>query len=176
MASQKIACPRCGHRRRVRHDNTRAECMDCRRADRTPGPEHALEGGYWVNVGGISRYRFYDQETAPPPRPKRRYERRTEHGSVGGYRRHKRNDETPCDECTVAMRAHWREYKTPTSDGQRQPLSPCGTYNAWKRHKRHGEEPCGPCVEASREYSRNYRRKARATTQPEQQSEMREAA
>lgn len=64
MASLHIACPRCGRRRKVRHDNVRAECMDCRRASHIPGPEDALEGGYWVTTGGVSRYHFYDRETA----------------------------------------------------------------------------------------------------------------
>ena len=65
MASQTVACPRCGRRRRVRHDRVRAECMDCRRAQYAPDPADALEGGYWeIGVGGISRYHFYESETA----------------------------------------------------------------------------------------------------------------
>lgn len=64
MASQTIACPRCGRRRRVRHDRTDAPCRDCVRAERVSGAEDALEGGYWITERGISRYHFYERETA----------------------------------------------------------------------------------------------------------------
>lgn len=64
MPSQMIACPRCGKPRRVRHDRVDALCRDCVRGTYTPGPEDALEGGYWVTKRGVSRYHFYDRKTA----------------------------------------------------------------------------------------------------------------
>lgn len=64
MASQTVACPRCGRDRRVRHDRVHQMCRDCMRDIREPGPDDALEGGYWVTTGGISRYHFYESETA----------------------------------------------------------------------------------------------------------------
>lgn len=32
-------------------------------------------------------------------------------GTTGGYMRHRRRRETPCDECSAAQRAYWREYR-----------------------------------------------------------------
>jgi hypothetical protein len=64
MASQTIPCPRCGKSRRVRRDRLDAICRDCVRATYTPGADDALEGGYWITERGVSRYRFYETETA----------------------------------------------------------------------------------------------------------------
>lgn len=159
MSSPLLPCPRCGKIRKVR-GRANNPCMDCRRADNfTYGPQHALTGGRW-ETRGLTQ--VWVGAPVQPEKPKRSYLKHDEHGSVAGYRRHQNHDTEPCDECREAMRHHWRLYANRARNGNKLPLSPCGTYNAYVRHRRHGEEPCDECLQAFRAYTREYRRRARA--------------
>lgn len=60
-------------------------------------------------------------------------------GTRIGYREHLRNDEPPCEDCTIAYN---REKVQPA------PPQPCGTGSAYSRHRRRGETPCDACKAA----------------------------
>lgn len=85
-------------------------------------------------------------------------------GTTGGYARHQRLGETPCDECRFA-RAEWQRFYRA---GGRKPrkVAACGTIAGYKRHHANGDEPCEPCREANRQRSRDYKERAEAHSAP----------
>lgn len=77
------------------------------------------------------------------------------HGTMRGYRRHRRRRETACEDCRRACRLASAERRK-RNRGQR-PQKPCGTEAAYHRHRRSWEEPCEACRAAHRTYVREYR-------------------
>ena len=74
-------------------------------------------------------------------------------GTRGGYRRHKRQGEDPCEDCIQALHAYQESERR--KKGQK-PFRPavCGTLGGYGRHARNGEEPCDDCKEAKSADSR----------------------
>jgi hypothetical protein len=88
-------------------------------------------------------------------------------GTYAGYRRHKRNTTTPCDDCQEAARAYWRDYDEARKTAPKRiyGFNPdrCGTYAGWARHRQHKTPVCEPCRLATNQYMADYRaRKATA--------------
>lgn len=79
-------------------------------------------------------------------------------GTMAAYRRHRRNNEQPCEACRFANSVYLRDYRRKRKQGAavRTP-KPCGTIAAYRRHLYKGEPPCEACRTASRERSRNTR-------------------
>lgn len=88
-------------------------------------------------------------------------------GTGGGYFRHRRAGEKPCDACRTAhsardaaneQRRRARERLVP-----RQPpedTGACGTGKGYQRHHARGQEACEPCTAAKTEQSRQCKTKA----------------
>lgn len=80
-------------------------------------------------------------------------------GTRAAYVRHRRNGETPCDECRAAN----RQLSAADRRAQGIPERPepvCGSYAGWFRHRRNNEPPCDPCENAARTYwRRSWRRR-----------------
>ena len=76
------------------------------------------------------------------------------HGTMRGYKRHRRRDEPACAPCREACRLASAERRRRK---RTQVVKPCGTEAAYHRHVRRFEEPCEPCREAHRTYVREYR-------------------
>lgn len=84
-------------------------------------------------------------------------------GTVAAFVRHRRNGETPCDDCREARRVDGTARKR--AKGSRPRRRPdCGTDGGYQRHQRDQETPCERCIQAHRDYqnTNNRRRKARA--------------
>ncbi|MFF2571131.1 hypothetical protein [Streptomyces sp. NPDC058084] len=80
------------------------------------------------------------------------------HGTLRGYRRHRRRGEAACEACREACRL-----ESAARRKRRRVQKPCGTEAAYHRHLRAWEEPCEPCRQAHRTYVREYRdRRSRA--------------
>jgi hypothetical protein len=75
-------------------------------------------------------------------------------GTTGGYQRHLRLKETPCDECRHAIAAYQRLYRAGFTRARRAPA--CGTTGGYRRHHANSETPCEPCREANRQRQRDY--------------------
>ena len=74
-------------------------------------------------------------------------------GTNGGWYRHTRAGQKPCDPCREAYNAKRRTRSTP-----RPPLKPCGTPAAYSRHYARGEKPCEECTQAHNELHAQIRR------------------
>lgn len=74
------------------------------------------------------------------------------HGTLRGYRRHRRRKESACAACREACR---REAAARRKRARAE--KPCGTEAAYHRHLRRWEKPCADCKAAHRLYMRNYR-------------------
>lgn len=85
-------------------------------------------------------------------------------GTTGGYARHQRLNETPCDECRFA-RAEWQRFYRAGGKKPRK-VAACGTIAGYKRHHANGDEPCEPCREANRERQRDAKERAEAHSAP----------
>jgi hypothetical protein len=101
-------------------------------------------------------------------------------GTNAAYRRHKANNETPCDPCINAgremsriksrreraARVLARNNGEPIIRGPRkkdpETLLPCGTNAAYRRHMDAGEPSCAPCRDAERIRSADARSKREA--------------
>lgn len=76
-------------------------------------------------------------------------------GTMTGYRRHRRNGEDACPECTTAARAEWfaqdeaRRQAKGAPRATRRTKAACGTRSGYMRHRRLGETACGPCKAAN---------------------------
>ncbi|MFJ2752739.1 hypothetical protein [Streptomyces sp. NPDC087297] len=81
------------------------------------------------------------------------------HGTVRGYKRHRRRDESACVSCREACRLAAAERRKRA--GRREP-KPCGTEAAYHRHVRRFEPPCEPCRQAHRDAERERRKQAAA--------------
>ncbi|MEU2455891.1 hypothetical protein ABZ605_38105 [Streptomyces sp. NPDC012765] len=81
------------------------------------------------------------------------------HGTVRGYKRHRRRNESACAACREACRLVAAERRK--REGRREP-KPCGTEAAYHRHVRRFETPCEPCRLAHRDAGRERRRRAAA--------------
>lgn len=86
-------------------------------------------------------------------------------GTRAGYRAHRLEKETACDDCKAANSAYTVEY------AQRRKMrkiktgftrDKCGTYSGYSAHRRYAVPMCGPCKEAGAQYSRERRAKASA--------------
>ncbi|MCZ0983868.1 hypothetical protein O1L60_44705 [Streptomyces diastatochromogenes] len=77
------------------------------------------------------------------------------HGTMRGYRRHRRRRETACEDCRRACRLASAERRKRNRVERKK--KPCGTEAAYHRHLRAWEEPCEPCRTAHRAYVREYR-------------------
>lgn len=82
------------------------------------------------------------------------------HGTVRGYRRHRRRDEPACSRCREACRL---EAAARRQRAGRRPLAPCGTEAAYHRHLRRWEEPCPPCRTAHKQYASERRNRGAAS-------------
>ncbi|GAA1110604.1 hypothetical protein [Streptomyces javensis] len=76
------------------------------------------------------------------------------HGTMRGYRRHRRRREPACGPCREACRL-----ESAARRKRSRVQKPCGTEAAYHRHLRRWEEPCQPCREAHRAYVRAYRKR-----------------
>ncbi|MFD6541193.1 hypothetical protein [Streptomyces goshikiensis] len=81
------------------------------------------------------------------------------HGTLRGYRRHRRRDEPACSRCREACRL---EAVARRKRAGRRPLAPCGTEAAYHRHLRRWEEPCPACRTAHRQYASERRNRTAA--------------
>ena len=95
--------------------------------------------------------------------PDRKPHQPPKYGTRGGYRRHLRIGEEPCEPCSQASRdyANSRNRKKgiPALAPRARRLAPCGTTSAYRRHLRDGETPCDACLAASRNYATGLRRR-----------------
>ena len=80
--------------------------------------------------------------------------RRARCGTVGGYRRHRRNNEPPCGDCRAAKRRESREYRERRGAKEYLPVQ-CGTWAGYHKHWRDGTDACEECMEAMRHTTRN---------------------
>lgn len=92
-------------------------------------------------------------KSAPQPKAKRRPGpvALSGCGSVGGYSRHRRAGEKPCEACRVAFadyqRAHRQRHGRTDRPNRRQPVQ-CGTVGGHSKHRRAKEKPCEACLDA----------------------------
>ncbi|MER0443104.1 hypothetical protein ABR738_00685 [Streptomyces sp. Edi4] len=77
------------------------------------------------------------------------------HGTMRGYRRHRRRKEAACEDCRRACRLAAAERRK-RNRVERQ-MKPCGTEAAYHRHLRAWEDPCDSCRTAHRAYVQEYR-------------------
>ncbi|MCF1592448.1 hypothetical protein [Streptomyces muensis] len=77
------------------------------------------------------------------------------HGTMRGYRRHRRRREAACESCREACRL-----ESAARRQRRRTTKPCGTEAAYRRHLYHCEEPCQPCKDAHAADVREYRERA----------------
>ncbi|WP_435245165.1 hypothetical protein [Streptomyces tendae] len=77
------------------------------------------------------------------------------HGTMRGYRRHRRRRETACEDCRRACRLASADRRK--RERVKRPQKPCGTEAAYHRHRRRWEAPCEACRTAHRTYMREYR-------------------
>lgn len=74
------------------------------------------------------------------------------HGTMRGYRRHRRRRERACAACQEACRL-----ESAARRKRRRVKKPCGSEAAYRRHLYHCEDPCQPCREAHAAHVRGYR-------------------
>ncbi|WP_282798075.1 hypothetical protein [Streptomyces sp. CC224B] len=101
------------------------------------------------------------QQNLPPqqdPQPEASDRSDWPHGTIAGYKRHRRAQEQACPACREACRRHSAQRRRRESG---RVLKPCGTLAAYHRHLRQFEEPCQPCKEAKRDYQRDYKARRR---------------
>ncbi|MEU3399398.1 hypothetical protein [Streptomyces filamentosus] len=77
------------------------------------------------------------------------------HGTMRGYRRHRRRRERACAACQEACRL-----ESAARRKRRRVKKPCGTEAAYRRHLYHCEDPCRPCREAHAAHVRGYRERS----------------
>ncbi|MDX3165943.1 hypothetical protein PV516_19335 [Streptomyces scabiei] len=77
------------------------------------------------------------------------------HGTMRGYRRHRRRRETACDPCREACRL-----ESAARRKRSRTTKPCGTQAAYRRHLYHREDPCQPCKDAHTAAVREYRERS----------------
>jgi hypothetical protein len=83
------------------------------------------------------------------------------HGTMRGYRRHRRRREPACAGCREASRRESAARRT-----RRRTAKPCGTEAAYRRHLYHCEEPCRPCKDAHTTAVRDYRERREVQAAP----------
>jgi transcriptional regulator with XRE-family HTH domain len=75
-------------------------------------------------------------------------------GTVGGYRKHYKRGEKPCDAC---RKKHSEEDRERRKRKGGKPFKPavCGTASGRRKHYRNGEKPCDACRKKHNEEERN---------------------
>lgn len=79
-------------------------------------------------------------------------------GTRAAYDRHRRNGETPCDDCRDAANEQRRQ-KEAAQQAKQKPPAKCGTMRGYRVHRRRGEDPCKACSAANAERVRQVREK-----------------
>lgn len=80
-------------------------------------------------------------------------------GTYGGYRRHYRDGEYPCDACRVAAKEYMRTRRG--SVRRYRSTAPCGTESGYQRHRRLHETPCLACCDAVNQATKRRRNRTK---------------
>jgi hypothetical protein len=141
----------------------------------TPGdPRHGTANGYGnlgcrcqpcrdANAVYNRPYRTaYNRRQGRVPRADYDQAHQAECGTRGGYNRHRRIRETPCDACRAAEAADRRARRRGLTRDEwiaKKEAEGHGTHAGYNRHRRRGEEACRACKDAEAACRRD--RKAR---------------
>ncbi|MFB7798964.1 WhiB family transcriptional regulator [Isoptericola sp. NPDC056134] len=114
----------------------------------------------WGVWGGTSQQERRRMIAGKPPVAKKQSARIEVHGTVGGFRRHKRAGEAPCAECSEAHGSWIEKIQASASKGRagRKPMPrEHGTERGYGQHLRNDEIPCDGCKAAHAARAAQYR-------------------